>query len=296
MAGQPFIHVGLHKTATTFLQRAVFPGLDLNYIPRDHPGIAPALRRICVQDILVFDAEATRDEVLPLLSGRKNLISTENLSGSPLFGYVNRDAILRKLHRTFPYARIIIGIRAQCDIIWSLYRHYIKRGGLKRLEELLVPLGGYDRLDLETFKYSFYLRRIEDLFGRDNVHICVFEDLVLDQSGYLDKLLAFLGTGLGQEVNPERANVGIPDQAVATRRVLNRLFMSPRRSNGFLPPPPLLWAVVNSVLGSIPLQLCSTELELLKPLREYYREDNHLVDKRYALGLTTDPYKRERWF
>src|SRR4026207_2344000 len=101
-------HLGLHKTATTFLQIEVFPKIDsekLHFLGKS----SPLLKDFIYQDPMYFDADRTRDQILEKThAGKINLISNEDLSGDPQNGAIHRTTILSNIHRCFPNARVIL--------------------------------------------------------------------------------------------------------------------------------------------------------------------------------------------
>jgi len=298
---QLYVHIGLHKTATTYLQVDVFPYLrGIHYIDGNDASLGPWKRRMYMQDPLIFDVEQARNEVLGHLKDEKNLLSTEALSGSPMGQYRERDLILQKLKAMFPDARIILGIRAQSDIIWSLYKNYVRKGGTCRLDQMVDPYGttlGRDFIDLDTYKYGPYLDRIASLFGRDNLHIVVFEQLTTDRGRLLRGLLDFLGADLEAAATTEKRAVGISDEAVPVIRSLNNLFLARgRESAGMLAATRRVSKVVDRAVAHLPGGGgAATDKEVLRPLPEYYRADNADIDERYGLGLADDERTRRKY-
>jgi len=294
-----FIHIGLHKTGTTYLQSSVFPELELNYLRRDDPSFQPYLKRIRHQDPIVFDADAVREGIAPLLREGKNLISDEGLSGSPLQRYANRDAILCKLHRVFPNAVIIVAIREQRDLIDSMYRQYIAAGGTHKLCDVLSETGSgvsYDQIDLESLCFSKYLTRIEEMFGRNQLQVLVYEDLVCDRKRFLSRIEETVGVQLPNEPNSERRNVSLPPKVIPLRRRLNRIFMSRARNNGFLPRPPFLDGMLRRLAFLVPTGSYARERQALEGMAERYGDDSRLISDRYDLELDVHPYKKDKYF
>jgi hypothetical protein len=122
-----FFHVGLHKTGTTFLQRAVFPKWrGITYIP--WPNLELFLR---------------------LDSGRTYLVSREGLSGRNWAHHHERDASLKRLSELFPDAQILISFRKHSGYIISSYRQYLQRGGAEVFERYfdIESDGGFMKRD-----------------------------------------------------------------------------------------------------------------------------------------------------
>ena len=103
-------HIGLHKTGTTFLQRYVFPKLkNVNLFCTDGRPFNG------IEDL-------EKDKI--------NLISIENLSGSPFSSNeFTRYTIMEELAKLYPNAKIIVTFRNKNSWLKSLYSQYIKTGG-----------------------------------------------------------------------------------------------------------------------------------------------------------------------
>jgi len=298
---QLFVHIGLHKTATTYLQVDVFPYLQgINYINGNDQALLPWKRRMYMQDPLVFDVERARDEILALTKEGKNLLSTEALSGSPMGQYLDRTLILQKLKAMFPDARVILGLRSQPDIIWSLYKNYVRKGGTCRLDQMTDPYGtslGRDFIDLDSYKYGPYLDRISDLFGPENLHILLFEELSIDRDRLLQRLLDFLGAELEGGITTDKRAVGISDAAVPVIRAINNVVMARgRESPGTLRQILRVSRAVDRAVTVLPgRDGVAADKQVLRPLPAYYLADNIDIDARYGLGLADHPLTRQKY-
>lgn len=124
----PVIHVGIHKTASTFLQERVFPQwTGINYIAPERIRGTKAFNQLCLADDSLYDATAAAALVRSFPEG-KLLLSDENFSGR-LFGFggvINRSLIARRLRDLLPEARILVFLRGQPAFIHSTYQQYIK--------------------------------------------------------------------------------------------------------------------------------------------------------------------------
>ncbi len=110
-----FIHLGLPKTGTTFLQHHIFPQL-----PKE----------------VLFLEKATNVSIWELLdsNAKKLLISSEHLLANPFKKYdigwkstfVNN---FHRLHQLFPTARYILTLRKQEGLLASYYKEHISKGG-----------------------------------------------------------------------------------------------------------------------------------------------------------------------
>lgn len=196
------IHVGLHKTGTTFLQSHIFSQAQRSrLISRPYTQHNWSWNRLQYADDTFFDEREFENEVNQFGSGGL-IISDESLSGKPIgFGYVNRSMIARRLATFFGGSEIILFLRDQKDILVSQYSSYIRMPyGVKRFTDFLqYPKrdfsffeysGNKTRFDsstlyfdtndfkvqIECFKYSSLVALYHDLFSK--VHVFLYEDLL----------------------------------------------------------------------------------------------------------------------
>jgi hypothetical protein len=161
-----FIHVGLHKTGTTFLQNEVFPKIPgINY----HQKI---------------------DLTTVVEPNKINLFSDENLDGGSyrLFNTVQqRYAILENLKLIFPDAKIIICLREKGSWLRSAWKQYtLSYYGYSILEYC-------KRLDPQFYDFDGYVSKIKELFGEDNVLVIDFEYLCEFPKNFVGEICDFIG-------------------------------------------------------------------------------------------------------
>jgi glycerol-3-phosphate cytidylyltransferase len=161
-----FVHLGLHKTGTTFLQEEIFKKIkDVNYIPGGGENI---LKTTIVKDKI-------------------NLISLESLSGKPYAIANNEDTrfiTTYRLCKMFPNAKIIIGTREKESWLKSLYKESVVKGNDKKYKEwkkLINP----SYLDVES--YVSYLKK---LFPE--VYEFKYENFKKDKDKEIKKLCDFM--------------------------------------------------------------------------------------------------------
>lgn len=174
MAGlQTIFHVGLHKTATTFLQRRVFPRLaEIAFVP------SPARVRT------IFSA---------LESKRTLLVSDEGMSGIPYRGdWLGQFRVsMAGLAHMFPAAGIIIGFRAHADLIRSIYKQYLHEGGTEDIRFIFDAARSDSLLRPADLSFSARLELLGRLFG-DRVFVYTQEEIRDDLPGFLRDLRTFL--------------------------------------------------------------------------------------------------------
>lgn len=220
----PLIHIGYHKTGSTWLQRQVFeqqPGLDVvtreeivaTFI--DRPSFGPA----------VFGREG-RDGQL--------LLSHERLSGHPFSGGFDSEVIARRLAQVFPDGRVLIVIRHQPDMLRAIYAQYVRRGGPLPLARFVADSENWHRQPHFRFDFLEYDRLIElyhGLFGRDQVTTVPYELLRKDRSAFVDRVSSFAQQPL-TAVDQASVNPSLSSAMLAPNRLANRVVSNPGFNRG----------------------------------------------------------------
>lgn len=174
-----FIHVGLPKTGTTFLQKNVFPYLDVNYIP-EYTKFGNLDRRI-----LTFAYQADK----PIL------ISDEYLYGRIISSQqkANNVTILKRLKRLYPNAKIIICFREKKSWLKSIYNQFRKHMSRNVLVKNFDDWYN-NYFDDEALNFTNYKNLAKELF--DEVLILHYEDLVKDPDNFVKNIADFIGVDM----------------------------------------------------------------------------------------------------
>jgi hypothetical protein len=228
---RPIVHIGYHKTATTWFQRSVYPfSTSHRWIPR-----ARTQQALLVPPGMAFDAERARILLSEGGDGRPLLLCEENLSGyihnGGLHGFLP-PAVAERIRAVLPDARIVIFVRSQVSMIAACYRQYVRGGGTHGLHRYLFPSlclhGAYaqpfkvPRFSFDHFDYDRLIALYDGLFGRENVHVYPFEHLA-DPQAMLVRMEADLGLALDRErVRFDRPNASWNDGMLPAARFLNR--------------------------------------------------------------------------
>jgi hypothetical protein len=231
---QPLVvHIGFHKTGTTWLQQAVFPSH-----PRLYPYVSdrvwndPFLRCIVADSDREFDPERAREayEAGLLRSGalppdRVAVVSAERLSGHAASGGYDTFRIAHRLRAVVPEARVLIVVRSQIDMIESEYRQLVGEGYRGRLSSLWSS-DAWKRVqfDLGHYEYDTLVQEYQQLFGTENVGVFTYEGLVADRTRYLDRLAVFFGVerfDLGPAAAELDVHPGLPNRGLGLLRSLN---------------------------------------------------------------------------
>lgn len=194
------VHIGYHKTGTTWFQDIFYPAVrNRPYIPR-----ATVRAAFLANGALHFDA-ATARQILGA-DCNQALLCEENLTGGlhngGLAGNLSKDVAYR-IHATLPDAQIVIFVRDPVGAIASAWVQYVKGGGTFGLHRYLF---GRDRLSpvaperdevpgfaLGHFDYHRLIAHYDGLFGAERVHVFRYEDFCADPRGFAATYAARFG-------------------------------------------------------------------------------------------------------
>lgn len=229
----PLLHIGYHRTGSTWLQRIVFGG------PEPGGFICPWERDLIVRELILvdpfeFDADAARDAFAPgmklaLEESRVPVLSQERLSGSPFSGGFDSRPIAERLAAVFPEGRVLVVIRDQVDMIVSIWKRYVRVGGAASLRSFVRP-PQTRKLDVPLFDFAHvdYARLVscyQRLFGRANVLVLPFELLTEDPVGFVSSIAGFAGATPPKVADTRPRNVSQSALASALKRRLNLLLV-----------------------------------------------------------------------
>lgn len=204
---RPIVHIGVHKTATSWFQKKVYP------IAASHRAIDRArVREALIEPrAFAFDPDVSRALLAQGDDGRPHLLCEEDLSGvlhiGRASGFIARE-IAARIQLLYPEAQIVLFVRAQPAIAVSSYQEYVREGGTRSLKRYLFPDAflafqkfrpfKLPRFDFAQFDYRGLIEHYDSLFGRENVHLFAYEQLASDPQA----LLGELGRRLQIELDP----------------------------------------------------------------------------------------------
>lgn len=233
MSSKVYIHIGLHKTSSTFLQTSVFPVFDnINFLC----GWNGDLRSI-------FNDPSKNDKRL--------LISDEDLSGkfwgADYLPGINDDGYwtlfqnnMQWIKEIFPEGSIILGLRKHSGLMSSLYKQYIHEGGYLSYNETISIFGPESVLSQDDFSFAKRICYLHKLFeGR--VYLYFQEDISSDLIQVIDDLASYLGTTYDvDKIHNKSYNVGVKNKQLDLLRNMNflhhkmKVFLNLDASNPFI--------------------------------------------------------------
>lgn len=230
--GSLLIHIGYHKTASTWLQKTVFKPENGFFQPFE---LHELYENVVLPNALSFECWRVQGELETRLSSAPEgvlipVLSHERLSGDPYAGSRDSKEIGNRLHSSFPNAKVLIVVREQFELISSLYKTYIVHGGKAKLEDFIRPKSRQANLnewfDFKTYCYDKLIEHYIGLFGRDNVLVVAYEDLKNDNQRFFNVLCKFSGASDGTLVAgaTDKHNASLSELGSEMLRLLNLTF------------------------------------------------------------------------
>jgi hypothetical protein len=235
-----FLHIGLHKTASTWLQKVVFD---------HHPDMfvfQPATREKKSHEVIgriyqtptgLFDTEQWwsdfKQETSDLdFAGKIVGISYEVLAGDMIHG---RDAMVfaRRCHDLFGQTKVILVLRHPVEYINSMYQQYVVQGGAFTMQTLLQDrtIPGADIAHKLDFQVLIDIQH--RIWSPENVLVLPFELMRNDRYDFLSRIWEFLGVNEPEKLN---ANAHIRESvsgvALNTQRILNAAGIPMQQTRG----------------------------------------------------------------
>jgi len=229
MHPRPLLHIGYHKTATSWMQQRLFTNEHGYHQIARHQEVWD---HIVSPHGLCFDAkgmrEVIREGLADMPDGMVPVISSEILSGHPFFGGMGSDDYARRLKEIAPNARILITIRSQMKALTSIYMQYLLRGGTMGPEKFFDgdPDLGFHGFRSEHYDYHRLVGHYQALFGAENVYVVTQESLIADMDGATRGLARFAGNTGFDGVLPTHRKAyapSYPEHAVPVLRRVNKL-------------------------------------------------------------------------
>ncbi len=229
MARQLLIHIGYHKTATSWLQSRVFTSENGYAQLASHQQVDTEILR---PHPLVFTPASASERIAERLascpSDSAAVISSEILSGHPFYGGYESVETARRLKLIAPDACILITIRNQLRLLPSLYMQYLRRGGTLRPATFFdgTTEPGYRGFDPVHFDYNLLISHYRETFGAENVHVVTQESLASARDETLAELAEFAGNKQWKPLERYSAKpvaVSYPEGAAFLFRRINSL-------------------------------------------------------------------------
>ena len=231
------VHIGYPKTATTFLQKEVFPHFqDINYV--DFRTCEKLFNHLIYLDDLDYDHTIVQEGLNEVLKESDSLFSFEALVGAPfIYKGLGRAQIAQRL-KSLGFDKVIITVRDQVDMYDSLYRQYVIQGGVVRFKDFL-DMNEKWNLYRRSFNpgYLFYDRLIalyQEVFGIANVLVLKHESLQDNKPQYLSKIESFVDKRIADKKSNRKVISSLSNLAISILRVVNHFIFTSQKPNNLI--------------------------------------------------------------
>ena len=284
------VHIGFPKTATSFLQKTIFPQLSRDFKYFNNEASSALFPPLTNYDDTIFDSKGLRQQFVRACKGhRKALFSYELLTGlHHQTGFVNRTLIAKRL-RELGFERVIITIRNQFDALESTYKQYVESGGVLEFDDYIsFDLNKPRYLYPEYFDYYSIYRLYAEKFGQPNVLVLQYENL--QNASFLDDIFSFLDikpfdVNFGDAINPS-----LSYQKTRILRLINHMTYNSFRPSHLISKR-ISTAFFYRRLSRIPF--LNGRKTFLNPhkrklIASFYRESNEKLQKNAGITLSSD--------
>lgn len=221
------LHIGLHKTATRFLQRALFRNLDRERFLVNPERLMEVQRRAMrdPDDEVNARYREAAAEAIQQAGGRTLVVSDPEISGKMFANHHNYRRNLDLVRESFPGARVIYFVRDHSDWLHSAYRQSLVKGRAAPIETFLnfregafrEPLGprvnGVRTINALELRFLEIYRAYARAFGPESVYLFRQEDLRARPDAVHARLAEALGLSqlsqLPRRVSGNRAFSGL---------------------------------------------------------------------------------------
>ena len=204
------VHIGANKTASTTFQRALFARSPrIAYLGEDcagYPEYRECLDSLVSDDDLHYragDVKAVFARALAARADRTLVYSNEDIMRSRV-----PTLCARRIRELLPDAEILMVTRNQLTAVPSWYvnhgaylkgvprRYWRRYVSFDEWMSYCIAFPNYSPLD--GFFYHRFAELYASLFGRERVHVLLYEDFVTDRDRFIKEFCAILGVDAGE--------------------------------------------------------------------------------------------------
>jgi hypothetical protein len=306
MFNLPLIHIGYHKSGTSFLQEKVFEQFLKTFYRVNQKLIG---QYFIEPTPFHFDEKAVQNFCKNEINKEAStftVFSNERISGSPHTGDFNSKYVADRLAECLPNAKVLIVIREQEDMIRSSYAQYLKARGSYGIQEYLMPKDA-TFFRLNSLKYHFLIDYYFQLFGKSNVLVLPYEFLRNSPETFLTRFFHFLELEpekfLSQINTSERVNKALKPVQLQVKRYFNPFIMENFQNAGSTFNNKLLklgFSGINRFLSWVPTKKLDNriDLKIKNTIQEYtnsrFAYSNSKTSKMIGIDLGNYGYQVQK--
>lgn len=194
-----YFHVGLHKTASTFLQENVFPYFkDIQFIKKHN--------------------FRNRDEIIEKSDNIKFLISRE------MEPEKEKDMIrIQDIAIKYPDTRLILILRNHAGMIKSKYKYYLRKHGYKHFDDFFDLQNDTGIIKKENLDYGNKIQILKKYFTCP-VFVMFQEEFINNPFAAIDQLAEYIHTEYNKkDIQLSRKNASFSEKQLKLIRKFNKL-------------------------------------------------------------------------
>jgi hypothetical protein len=224
-----FLQIGFQKCGSTFLEKNVYSANPL--VSCLQAANNPLLEQLLLEELILadgfeYDEVFFRQAFFKIVEKLFGECTTNGIIYEP-FTFVyerrfDRRVIIDRLNSILPDIKMIMFIRNQPSWLLSHYSQYLKSGGLLVLRDFIECQLNNRNLDAHYIDWFPIVSYLYESFGRENVLICLYEDLAKSPERIAELIFSFIGVQNAQ-IDPSRVNPSLSQYGLSLRRLLNFL-------------------------------------------------------------------------
>lgn len=168
-----FIGVGTGKAATTWIHQCL----------KEHPDV-------CFSEPKETYFFHKNNSPTKYINSHYKHCSEKSIKGEFSNRYMYDEQALKKIHKLYPKVKILISLRDPVDRAISLY--YYRKSKRPNMPELEDIIERKSRPFLEEGLYGKYIKKVFNIFPKENVHIIFYKDIKEDPKKVVSGLYSFL--------------------------------------------------------------------------------------------------------
>lgn len=215
-----YVHIGLPKTSSTYLQEYFFPKLALKNIAFNPKEIMDIIHELIIrldnyENLSEHELKRSSGKIYSILINKSidKLVISEEAFTIKKYQFIYKDKI-SMLNSIFINPKFILIIREQVSWLRSLYKQAIHQQNIKNINEFIeLENVNSDKLDIINVNYLDYfelIRHIRDISSNKEHLIFFYENYLSDKEKYLKKIIKFFNLKYNNiPINNEKVNRSI---------------------------------------------------------------------------------------
>lgn len=232
-----YVHLGIHKTGSSFLQKEFFPKYDGKICFLNRSELSQFKAYVLTADDFDFDANNALGLFKDALGGKsdceKVIISDEEFYGNPYIASIDRKRNFDRLFEIFGNTlSCVVFLRNQQSLLNSLYNQYVKTGGTASFNKFLSYKKYPLNFSLSYLIYDRYISYLKKVLGKDRIKVYLYEDFLENKLDVLSDLNHFI-TNSHKDLSAivdanKKVNSSLKNGNIPLLRIINKFTSSPK--------------------------------------------------------------------